>query len=223
MPKNLAPEIAVSLKTRINSGEWSGANMLPNERALAEHYGVARNTIRRAIGTLESEDLISREVGRGTLIKEQQSADLIDIMQRIAGTSPLDVMNMRLIIEPQAAASAATNASESEIRSIRSAHEEAVMAQSLESFEAADNEFHRRIFVSTRNEFLHSLHDMLLAIRNRHPMVEIRRRSFTEERRLAYCEQHSAIVDALLVRDSAGAARAMRAHLTARSKNLFGE
>jgi DNA-binding FadR family transcriptional regulator len=223
MPKNLAPEIAVSLKARINSGEWGSANMLPNERALAVHYGVARNTVRRAISTLESDGLISREVGRGTIIKEQQSADMIDIMQRIAGTSPLDVMNMRLIIEPQAAASAATNASESEIKNIRIAHEEAVAAHSLESFEAADNEFHRRIFISTRNEFLHSLHDMLLAIRSRQPMVEIRRRNFTEERRLAYCEQHGAIVDALVVRDSAGAARAMRAHLTARSKNLFGE
>ena len=30
------------------------------------------------------------------------NADLLAIMQRIAGTGPLDVMNVRMIIEPQA-------------------------------------------------------------------------------------------------------------------------
>jgi DNA-binding FadR family transcriptional regulator len=223
MPKNLSPDIAISLSERIKAGEWSAKNVLPNERALAEHYGVARNTIRRAMDTIERDGLISREVGRGTMIKEQQSSEMIDIMQRIAGTSPLDIMNMRLIIEPQAAASAATNASESELKNIRLAHEGAIASSTIETFEQADSEFHRRIFMSTRNEFLHNLHDMLLAIRGRQPMVEIRRRNFSEERRLEYCDQHEAIVDALVARDSNGAAKAMRAHLVARSRNLFGE
>jgi DNA-binding FadR family transcriptional regulator len=223
MPKVIAPDITASLRDRIISGEWSQTQMLPNERLLAVHYGVARNTIRRAMDGLEAENLISREVGRGTSIKQSPDADMIDIMQRVAGTSPLDIMNMRLIIEPHAAASAATNASESELRAIRFAHEQAAASLLLQAFETADNEFHRSIFISTRNEFLLGLHDMLLTIRSRAPMIEIRRRAFTEERRLAYCAQHSAIVDALSARDAAQAAAAMRAHLLARSRNLFGE
>jgi DNA-binding FadR family transcriptional regulator len=223
MPKNLAPDIAISLSARIKSGEWSASNMLPNERALAESYGVARNTIRRAMDVIEQEGLISREVGRGTMIREQPSGDIIDLIQRLAGTSPLDIVNMRLIIEPQAAASAATNASESELRNIRLAHKAAVAATSPEDYEPADTEFHRRIFMSTRNQFLHDLHDMLLVIRGREPMVEMRRRNFSEERRLAYCRQHGAVVDALVARDSHEAAMAMRAHLMARSRDLFGE
>jgi DNA-binding FadR family transcriptional regulator len=99
--------------------------------------------------------------------------------------------------------------------------QEAASAHSLESFETADNEFHRRVFISTRNELLLSLDDMPLAIRSRHPMVEIRRRKFNEARRLACCGQNAAIVKALVFRDSSGAARAMRAHLTARSKTCL--
>jgi DNA-binding FadR family transcriptional regulator len=223
MPKNLAPDIAISLSARIKSGEWSAANMLPNERALAETYGVARNTVRRAMAVIEQEGLISREVGRGTMIREQPSSDMIELMQRIAGTSPLDIVNMRLIIEPQAAASAATNASESELRGIRLAHEAAAAATAPEDYEPADTEFHRRIFMSTRNQFLHDLHDMLLVIRGREPMVEMRRRNFSEARRRAYSRQHGAIVDALISRDSDEAAKAMRAHLIARSRDLFGD
>jgi DNA-binding FadR family transcriptional regulator len=223
MPKNLAPDIAISLSARIKSGEWSAANMLPNERTLAGHYGVARNTVRRAMDVIEQEGLISREVGRGTMIREQPSSDMIELMQRIAGTSPLDIVNMRLIIEPQAAASAATNASESELRGIRLAHEAAAAATAPQDYEPADTEFHRRIFMSTRNQFLHDLHDMLLVIRGREPMVEMRRRNFSEERRLAYSSQHGAIVSALISRDSDEAAKAMRAHLMARSRDLFGE
>jgi DNA-binding FadR family transcriptional regulator len=223
MPKNLAPNIARSLSSRIKSGEWSAASMLPNERALAESYGVARNTVRRAMDVIEQEGLISREVGRGTMIREQPSDDMLDLMRRIAGTSPLDIVNMRLIIEPQAAASAATNASESELRNIRLAHEAAVAATAPEDYEPADTEFHRRIFMSTRNQFLHDLHDMLLVIRGREPMVEMRRRNFNEERRLAYSRQHGAVVEALIARDAHEAAAAMRAHLMARSRDLFGE
>ena len=42
MPKNLAPDIAISLSARIKSGEWSAANMLPNERALAQNIDASR-------------------------------------------------------------------------------------------------------------------------------------------------------------------------------------
>ncbi len=220
MPKQFARDIAASLASRIRSGEWTGA--LPNERMLAGEYGVARNTLRRAMDMVEKEGLVSRQVGRGTLVREQGRAEFIEIMQKISGTSPLDIMNMRLIIEPQACAAAATNASESQLQAIRQAHSAGCEARSMEAFEQADNAFHHSIFLSTRNEFLTNLHDMLLVIRGRQPMVEIRRRGYSEERRQSYCEQHGAILGAIALRDSAGAAKAMREHLLARSMNLFG-
>ena len=222
MRRRKALDIESSLRDRIASGQWRAEGAFPTERELAEDLGVARNTLRAALKKLQEEGLISRHVGRGTSVNEQPNADLIGIMQRFAGTSPRDIMNMRLIIEPQAAAAAASNASASDIAFIREAHDQAHASVEMEAFETWDMEFHKRIFVSTRNEFLNSLHDMLLVIRQRQPMVEIRRRNFSEERRRADCEQHKEIFRALQAHNGADAASAMRAHLLARSQNLFG-
>jgi DNA-binding FadR family transcriptional regulator len=146
-------------------------------------------------------------------------SDLEAIMQRMTGVSPLDIMNVRMIIEPQAAA----NASEADIASIVDTHKEAVKALDMEVFELWDAEFHKRIFTSTRNEFLTNLHNILNVIRNRGPWLEIKRRTFSESRRLAYCDDHELIVDALKARDADISAKTMRAHLVAVSFNLFGD
>jgi DNA-binding FadR family transcriptional regulator len=149
--------------------------------------------------------------------------DLAAIMQRMTGASPLDIMNVRMIIEPQAAAAAASNASEPDLAGIAEAHEEASKSLDMEVFERWDAEFHKRIFASTRNEFLTNLHDILSVIRNKTPWREIKRRTFSEERRLAYCVDHALIVVTLAARDADRASQAMRAHLVAVSANLFGD
>ncbi len=148
---------------------------------------------------------------------------LADIMQRMAGTSPLDIMNVRMIVEPQAASAAASNASSSDLAGIREAHEKAVSCLETDLFEGWDAEFHKRIFASTRNEFLTSLHDILRVIRNREPWLELKRRTFSEARRQAYCDDHAAILERLVARDAEGASSEMRRHLASVSRNLFGE
>ena len=52
MPKNLAAEVAHSLRQRIDSGEWSDTRRLPNERELAAEYSVARNTLQARLTRL---------------------------------------------------------------------------------------------------------------------------------------------------------------------------
>lgn len=223
MPKHKAPDIAANLKNRIQSGEWSTAQAVPNERALALEFGVARNTIRNAFKTLEAEGLISRHVGRGTMVKEKASDELAGILTKVSGASPLDILNLRIILEPQATATAASNASAQDIEFVIEADRQAAASPDMETYEFWDNEFHRRIYAGTRNEFLINLFGVLSIIRHRAPMMELRQRAFTEERRLAYCAQHTGITQALLARDAPAAALAMRGHLTARRRNYFGE
>lgn len=222
MPKHVASEVVQSLRGRIQSGEWSATRRLPNERLLADEYKVARNTMRRAIDVIEQDGIVTRHVGRGTFIRAETGDDFAQIMRRIAGTSPRDIMNVRMLVEPQAAASAASNASADDLASIREAHDRAQRAVGMEEFESWDAEFHKRIFASTRNEFLAGLHDILRLVRNRAPWLEIKRRTFSEERRQAYCRQHADILVALDTSDVEGASLAMRTHLGAVSRNLFG-
>jgi DNA-binding FadR family transcriptional regulator len=224
-PKAKASDIARSLRERIAAAEWSTTSALPNERALSAEYGVARNTMRRAISTLVEAGLVSRHVGRGTIIHAERNDspdDLAPIVRKLSGTSPLDIMNMRILIEPAAAAAAAANANADEIAGIAAAHRAASAETEMEPFQLWDVAFHERIFAATRNELLRNLSEILAVMRTRGSMVEVRRRGFSEVRRQEYCRQHGAILDAIAARDSEAAAAAMRAHLVAQSGNLFG-
>ena len=83
-------------------------------------------------------------------------------------------------------------------------------------------QFHQRIFMATRNDLLPNLNEILAIIRNQPRIAGIRRRGFTEEDRQDTCAQHSAIVAALTARDTEAASEAMRQHLLARNRSLFG-
>ena len=147
--------------------------------------------------------------------------DLLDVLRRICGTSPLDIMNVRKIVEPQAAEAAAIHASEAALTAVREAHAAAERASDMDTFEHWDAEFHRRIFSSTRNELLANLDEIVRVVRSQTPWTELKRRSFSNERRLIYCREHETLLRALERRDADAAANAMRAHLETVAKNLF--
>ena len=221
MPKTVAPEVAQSLRKRIESGEWTRARQLPNERELAIEYKVARNTVRSAIAKIASDGLVTREVGRGTFLRHNSSSDFMDVLHRLIGVSPIDMMAVRQIFEPRAAAMAATNASAGDLHEIAAAHAASREAVDLETFEHWDAELHQRIFAGSRNELLNHLHEILRLIRNQELWRDIKLRSFSPQRCLVYREEHKAIVDALMRRDAEAASTAMRAHLETVSRNLF--
>ena len=50
-------------------------------------YGVARNTVRRAVEAITDDGMIERHVGRGTLVNGEAN-ELADIVQRATGVSP---------------------------------------------------------------------------------------------------------------------------------------
>jgi DNA-binding FadR family transcriptional regulator len=221
MPKMVAAEIEHSLRRRIGSGEWSQTRRLPNERELAAEYKVARNTVRSAIDKIAADGSVSREVGRGTFLRHDINFDFMAIIQKLTGVSPIDMMAVRQIFEPRVAALAATNASARDLREIEAAHAAAVGAADMATFEHWDAELHQRIFAGSRNELLDHLHELLRLIRSQDQWLDIKRRSFSAGRRQAYCQEHAAIVEALMRRDAEAASAAMRTHLDTVSRNLF--
>lgn len=223
MPKGKSNRIEADLRLRIGRGEWVAGARMPDERSLAADYEVARNTVRRAFTALEDEGLIMRQVGRGTIVREQPDQHASGILKRFQGASPLDILNLRLFIEPHAAAAAARNASESDLRSIQQAKAMAEQHTVLETHEYWDNEFHRRISLASGNRFISEFFSLMTIIRYAAPMMEIRRLWFTEERRQGYGRDHDRIMSALENWDSEAAKITMRDHLLARRKNYFGQ
>ena len=222
MPRLVATDIANALKKRIEAGEWLEQGRIPPERDLASEFGVARNTVRRAVGLLQESGAVNRQVGRGTFLVSANVDTLADAIKRMEGASPADMMEIRELLEPAAAAFAATNASASEIEAVREAHLAACDAVDMPAFEHWDAEFHHRIFSCSRNEFLREIHNLMRVLRNQAPWFEMKKRSFSEERRQIYCAEHESILVALVKRDKDSARAAMLQHLKTVGRNLLG-
>ncbi|WP_417679972.1 FadR/GntR family transcriptional regulator [Roseibium sp.] len=223
MPVKKASALGSDLQQRLESGEWQPGELMPNERALAAEYGVARNTVRKVLTQMAEEGLIERQVGRGTVVLDRPDHQFTDILDRFLDASPLDILNLRIFIEPHSAEAAARNASSSELEAIIEANAKCAEAIDLDRHEYWDSQFHKRIHQAANNAFLTDLFDLLSIIRCQAPMMELRRRTFTEERRLANGREHDEILAALKNWDGKAAARAMRDHLMSRRRNYFGQ
>lgn len=57
-----------NLYVDITSGYYKEGQRLPNENALAEHYGVSRSTLRQALAILNEDRLIAKSQGKGTIV-----------------------------------------------------------------------------------------------------------------------------------------------------------
>ncbi|MEX3020102.1 GntR family transcriptional regulator [Kluyvera sp. STS39-E] len=75
------------LKNRLNSAIYNIGDLLPSEKELAELYDVSRNTLRKALKTLEEEGMIERRHGSGTYLRNkhfQASVTHLDSFTEIA-------------------------------------------------------------------------------------------------------------------------------------------
>jgi DNA-binding GntR family transcriptional regulator len=71
-PKHLWEQVADDIRADIRSGELAPGARLPADVTLAEIYGVARVTIRRAVLELRREGLLVVLIGRGTYVPRKQ-------------------------------------------------------------------------------------------------------------------------------------------------------
>lgn len=69
-------KLASILREKIKRGGWELGEQLPTLPELQEDYGVARATIRQAVGILQKEGLISSARGRGTFVTFEPQAQV---------------------------------------------------------------------------------------------------------------------------------------------------
>lgn len=73
--KLIFQEISDILRGRINKREFVPGAMLPSESQLCKTYSVSRASIRKALELLEKENLIYRQAGVGSFIREQNKPE----------------------------------------------------------------------------------------------------------------------------------------------------
>lgn len=64
-------QLATLFRSRIHSGAWRAGDQIPTVEELSAECGVARATIRQALGQLEDEGLIERFRAKGTFVRSQ--------------------------------------------------------------------------------------------------------------------------------------------------------
>jgi GntR family transcriptional regulator len=73
------------LLQRITSGIWKPGTHLPAETDLAKELGVSSGTVRKALDTLESQRVITRQQGRGTFVNNGSERQLALRYDRLRG------------------------------------------------------------------------------------------------------------------------------------------
>lgn len=63
-------QLASVLRDRIRNGELSPGHRMPSEKDLHDEFGLARETIRRALAVLRQEGLIDVRQGHGTYVMD---------------------------------------------------------------------------------------------------------------------------------------------------------
>ncbi|MGV1792874.1 FCD domain-containing protein [Rhizobium lusitanum] len=209
------------LRGLLNSADLPADGKLPTERALSETLGVSRRAIRRALEVLEAEGRVWRRQGSGTYVGQRPDEWSQHVSTLVADTDLMEVMEVRLRIEPQLAQLAAMRAKPDDIDRMYELAKKITASDDADSRELWDGALHRLIAQSAGNQFFLTIFDVINHVRQDEAWQTIRElaRSINKTRPVSYA-QHMAIIDAIAARNPMKAAEAMREHLLMLQESL---
>lgn len=214
----LYKRVAAQLISQLQSGVFSVGDKMPAERDLAVSMGVSRPVVREAMLALEVLGLIEVRLGAGTFVMRmpgETDAPRFNI-------TPFELLEARLVIEGEAAALAAVHVTDEEIAKLENLIE-AIREQNEDHIaeENADMAFHLVIARATRNSAMEKTVEDLWIQRWASAECKLLLEQARTANVLPVVEEHTAIVEALRVRDPCLARAAMRAHLEAVIQHLL--
>lgn len=209
--KPLAEQVAEHiLKGILENGLEAGAK-IPNEFELAQAIGVGRGTIREAVKILASRQVVEIRRGAGTFVSERQG--MVDDPLGLAFLKDkthlaLDLLTVRMLLEPEIAAMAARNATFEQIEELKRQRDRvADIISRGENHTKEDILFHKQIAACSGNAVVEKLVPIInssIAL-----FVDITSARLGKET----IETHREIVDCISRGDPEGARCAMNMHL----------
>lgn len=204
-------KVAAQLRRRILEGEYSYEERLPAERNLAEEFAVSRGTIRSVLQILEQQHLVTRQIGSGTYVSHKE----ITNQQEISSiTSPLEMVEVRIAIEPQMVRLAIANSSSRDLEEMRNALRQCETCHGdSEKFARADTAFHMALAHCSKNKLMYWLYERISEVRRHSQWRSMKSKLLTPERMDYYNSQHHALYDAIASRDTTRAVNLIKDHL----------
>jgi len=209
------------VERQISDGHLGPGARLPTERELALLAGVGRAAVRRALGSMEAQGRLVRQVGRGTYLAPADGRDA-GAGRDDFETSPIEIMMVRAVFEPQLMPLAVMAATNADFAEMERCLEGGATAHDYLEWEAWDKALHGSLVAATHNRFLIRIGDLIASARTQPGWGGLKLRNFSEERRERYREDHQEIVRALLERDPELAQVAMQRHLQRVRTHLLG-
>lgn len=157
-------------KRLISAGLLNPGDKLPGERELMKELKVSRSSLRQALQALESNGYVRTIPGKGTFVQafSNNAATLMGsiMLPWVEGNEKQlsEILEVRLILELEAATLAAERASKENLDLIRSALEYVINAHAshqLKEMVAANIDFHCAIAQATENSLIVTLTDSI--------------------------------------------------------------
>jgi DNA-binding FadR family transcriptional regulator len=212
--------ITEQLRQAILQGSYAPGERLPAERQFASAFGASRATIRTALSRLETERLVTRRLGAGTFVNSR-GADSGEAIAEL--TSPLELIDVRVGLEPTMVRLAVLNATGRDIEHLAGAiaRMDASSGDS-ESFTRWDKEFHQLIADATRNPLMVWIYRQINEVRTHRQWNAMKDKVLTPQRIAEYNEQHAAMYEAIRTRDIETAVAVITNHLHYARRQLMG-
>lgn len=199
-------------QNKLSSGSWQPGQRLPTIKALAKDFSVSITTMREVLKTLEDQEKISIEHGRGIYVRNDPLAingsTIADTqMNEVPLTSLLEA---RLLIEPELAFRCAQNASTSQIERLKYLSEKMdTEMRTGDDFISIDLDFHNLIAGCAKQPVLEKMVRSLDNIQ-----IESRKQTNTiPNMRTKAAQYHTLIAIAISERNAEDAKLFMKKHI----------
>jgi DNA-binding FadR family transcriptional regulator len=155
----LVEQVIDQLRAAIASGEWPVGTRIPAESELVAALDVGRNTVREAVRALAHAGLLDVRQGEGTFVRA--TTELSGALRKLCGTELREALEVRLVLEVDAARLAAirrTDADLAELRVALAARNDAVRGRDVERAVRTDADFHLAVVRCAHNTLLAELY-----------------------------------------------------------------
>lgn len=168
--------VAERIEQLILDGTLKVGQALPSERRLCETLGISRSSLREGLKVLRGRGIVHTTQGRGTFVARLMDSQAEKPLLHLFSAHPrtiYDVLDVRALLEGEAARLAALHGSEADFELITRHYREMAdaKARAAENFDPAaharlDHAFHRVIREASHNPVLvltlRSLNDLML-------------------------------------------------------------
>jgi DNA-binding FadR family transcriptional regulator len=147
------------IREQIEMGHWKVGGKIPKEAELCEILQVGRNTVREAIRVLSHAEVLEVRQGNGTYVRS--NVDPGEVMRRISRARLRDHLELRVILETEAARLAAQRRTDEDLEVLGQLLEQRGELQGeedLTEFVERDVAFHLAIAKASQNKALEELY-----------------------------------------------------------------